>query len=223
MPNIPGTILFDYGYNLLTTHSHDTLKTNWFGSNAINAYYLYEMKLGKSGQFTFNPGIGVGVDKLKFKDDRGIFSTIDASTGARSTVILPVASVFPDANDFKKSKLAMTYIDVPLELRFHSNPDDRDRSFKVAVGVRVGFLVNQKTKFKYTSVEDTEGDSQKIKLKHIQDYDINKFRYGTTVRIGIGAFNLFYYHNFSQLFKGANGPDGTKVSNYSLGLTLSGF
>lgn len=222
MPNIPGTFLFDYGFNFLSTHRHDTLETKWFNSNVINAYYIYEFKIDKKGQFTFNPGIGVGIDKIAFKDDRGIFSVID-TTGNRETVVMPLNTVFTDGNSFKKSKLAMTYIDVPLEFRFHSNPDDRNRSFKVAIGGRIGVLVNQKTKFKYTTTEDAGGNSQDMKVKYHQNYDINRFRYGTTLRVGIGFFNLFYYHNFSQLFSSDSGPDDTKVSNYSLGLTISGF
>lgn len=223
MPNIPGTFLFDYGFNFLSTHRHDTLKTKWFPSNVINAYYLYEFKIDKKGQFTFNPGVGVGVDKLAFKDNLGVFSVVDPTSGNRQTVVMPLINVFPNASGYKKTKLAMTYIDVPMEIRFHTNPDDRNRSFKLAVGGRLGVLVNQKTKVKYTTVPDADGEQQKIKVKSIEDFGVNRFRYGTTVRMGIGFFNIFYYHNFSSLFSGKNGPDGTQVSNYSIGLTISGF
>jgi len=223
MPNIPGTFLFDYGSNFLSTHNHDTLKTKIFNSVSLNAYYIYEFKINESGQFTFNPGIGVGIDKIAFKDDRGLFSVIDDVSGNRETVVMPLTTAFTDGKSFKKSLMAMTYIDVPLEFRYHANPDDRNRSFKVAVGGRIGVLVNQKTKFKYTTIDDASGNSQDMKVKYHQNYDINRFRFGTTLRVGIGFFNVFYYHNFSQIFNADSGPDGTKVSNYTLGLTLSGF
>lgn len=222
-PNIPGSVVFDWGVNLLTTHKHDTLKTKWGLSNTVNVYYMYEMNVTKNGQITFNPGIGVGVDKIGFSIDRGLASIVDSTTYERNTVMLPIEDMFPNAVGVKKTKLGITYLDIPMELRYHTNPNDRDRSFKIAVGGRIGFLLNQKTKYKFTEVDAQYGNQEDVKVKYHQDFGVSKFRFGTTFRMGVGPFNVFYYHNFSPLFRGDRGPEGTKVSNYTVGLTISGF
>ena len=53
-----------------------------------------------------------------------------------------------DTNHFNKYKLVNAYFEFPLEFRFCSNPENTNKSFKVALGFKVGILMDAHTKGK---------------------------------------------------------------------------
>ncbi len=213
--DIPGTLLIDLGFNFFN-NAPASMDTKFFGSKTLNLYYQYDINIGDS-KFSFHPGIGVGIDKYHFDQDITITHLRDTNEDY-ITSIDTLANIFPNATGFDKSKLAATYLDIPVEFRFYTNPDNKSKSFKVGIGGRIGLRLNSHTKIKYTE------DGNTIKLKNHQNFDMNTIRYGSTVRVGIGWFNLFYYHNFSDLFKSDKGPAaGTAITNYTVGLTIAGF
>jgi len=225
-PDIPGTLLIDLGFNFLN-NAPESMDTKFFGSKTINLYYQYEFPIGES-KFSFNPGIGIGVDKYSFDKPVGIFNSAEeiitgtgddqVTTYNHSVSIESLANNFPRASSFDKSSLSVTYLDVPLEFRFNTNPDDKSRSFKVGLGARIGLRLSSKAKVKYKE------DGNTVRFKNKQNFDMNSLRYGASARVGIGWFNLFYYHNLSDLFKTAKGPTpDTAITNYTVGLTISGF
>ena len=214
-PDLPGSLLIDVGFNMLNGGTKQ-MDLKFFGSKSVNLYYQYDIPFGDS-KFSFNPGIGVGMDKYRFHDEVALTNFATTPAGAFDLKMDSVHFFLPDSSNVSKSLLAANYIDIPLEFRYVANPSDKDRSFKIAIGGRVGILYNAHTKLKYKL------DGVDIKTKDHQSYQLNKFRYGTTVRVGIGWFNLFYYHNFSELFKSDKGPSGTTANNYTIGLTISGF
>ena len=115
------------------------------------------------------------------------------------------------------SKLAANYLDLPVELRFNSKKNDHRRSFKVALGGKIGVLISSKTKIKYKE----EGTT--IKLQNKQDFNLNKFRYGVQGRVGFGGFSLFLYYGISELFENNKGPQGTPVTTLNFGISIAGF
>ncbi|GAA0890516.1 hypothetical protein GCM10009122_01940 [Fulvivirga kasyanovii] len=208
-PDVPGTFLIDIGWNILQG-APDNFETNLIGSRTINMYYYYDMPIGNSN-FVFMPGIGVGLNKLKFDDDVTLVQGVDTDGNTVVTV-----EELNEGWDVKKSQLVANYIDIPLELRFYANPDDKKRSFNVSVGGRAGIRFSSHTKLKY------EADDENIKTKVKKDFGLNRFRYGVTGRIGIGGFNVFYYHSLSDMFDG--GPEGTEgMTNITVGLSFTGF
>lgn len=215
-PDIPGTLLIDLGFNFLND-APTSMDTKFFGSKTFNLYYQYDIPFGES-KFSFHPGIGVGIDKYSFDNGVAINHRLDA-IGNYVTVMDTLGSVnlLPNGSGFDQTKLATTYLDIPLEFRFHTNPYDKSRSFKVGIGGRIGMKLSSHSKIKYSEDENT------IKLKNKQNFNMNTIRYGSTVRVGIGWFNLFYYHNFSELFKSGEGPEGTAATSYTIGLTIAGF
>jgi len=96
-------------------------------------------------------------------------------------------------------------------------PDDPGRSFKVSLGFKFGVLYDSFTKIKYRQ------DSETKKLKDKQNYNLNPIRYGVLFRIGAGSFSAFANYTLSPLFKDGEGPDGAKINNFTVGLTLAAF
>jgi hypothetical protein len=212
-PDIPGTLLIDLGFNFLND-APVSMDTKFFGSKTLNLYYQYDIKMGDS-KFSFHPGIGVGIDKYAF-DTVTLIHAQDVN-GEYANTMVKLEDLLPNASGFDKTKLAATYLDLPFEFRFHTNPYDKSRSFKFGLGGRIGLRLSSQTKIKYRE------DGNTVKFKNNQSFDMNPIRYGATARIGIGWFNLFYYHNFSELFKSGKGPEGTAATNYTVGLTIAGF
>ena len=208
-PDVPGILLLDLGLNFLND-AEDNMKLNALRSKVFNIYYLYTIRIGES-RFSVNPGIGLGLEKYAF-DGRYMLAT----TPEEGVEIVSIDDVFGQVN-VRKSKLTTSYVDIPLEIRYHINRDNFKKSIKVAVGAKAGVLFNSHMKVKYS--EDGEKKIYKLKEK----YDLNPFRYGVYGRVGIGSFNVFYYHGLSTLFKSGDAPGTTEPTQYNVGISFDVF
>lgn len=210
-PDFPGALVLEYGLNYFYENSYE-MRTNPWKSATINAYYTYPVQLGES-RFAFVPGVGVGSEKFGFEDD---VSFLDS---AGLTVMKPISELarFDDNMNFQLTQLAANYIDIPLEFRVHSRKTDHKRSFFLAVGGKVGFLFDSKTKIKYQEF----GKSKIYKDKY--HWNINTFRYGAMARLGYGPFNAWVYVSGSKLFRGNKAFNMTNPTMWSWGISLATF
>ena len=208
-PDVPGSLLIDIGWNIMMDDPK-SFETDLIGSRTINFYYYYDMPIGKSN-FVLMPGIGVSLNKFKFDNDVTLVQVTDTDGNTAVTIENLNANW-----DIKKSQLAANYIDIPLEIRFYANPDDKKRSFNVSLGGRAGFRFSSYTKVKY------KDDDENMKTKLKKEYGLDRFRYGLTGRIGIGGFNVFSYYGLSEIFD--NGPENTnEMTNMTVGISFTGF
>jgi len=180
-------------------HKQDGLKVRWY-SRGFNAYFMYDIELGKS-KFSFAPGVGVSTSSI-FTNS----ALVKDSTGL---------SLVERTDEYKKNKIGLTYVDIPLELRFRASPNAKNKSFKFALGFKAGVLADGKTKLKQ---EDAFGDMKIYKEKRYPDFQ--RFRYGATFRIGYGPFNVVAYYQLSNVFKNNMGPDVTPIS---IGISINGL
>lgn len=205
-PNIPGTFQVDFGINLPT--EKDGFNTNPMGSSTVNVYYFYDKRLGKS-KFSIHPGIGFGLERYKFNNNK----TLAYTTGLDTVSMVPST-----LSNLRKTKLITNYIDIPLEIRFSTTPDDPNRSFKVSLGFKFGVLYDSFTKQKYSE----DGETKKLKDK--QNFNLYPIRYGPYFRIGGGNFSVYASYSISPLFKPGVGPGGnSNINNFTVGLSLAAF
>lgn len=179
-------------------------------SRSFNMYFMFDFPFKSNQQISVGIGAGVGTDNIYFdktyvgiKDPTPTLRFIDQS----------------DTNHFKKNKLATAFLEAPLELRFSSNPETPNKTFKVALGIKVGVLVNAHIKQK--NLETAQGATlidytEKQASKHF----FNSNRIVATARIGYGVFGVFGTYQLNPLFKEGLGPN---VEPYTIGLTLSGL
>ena len=124
-----------------------------------------------------------------------------------------------DTTHFKKYKLATAWLEVPVELRYSFNPENPNKSLKIAIGAKVGTLVNAHTKGK-----TWQNSQNQTLISYIQKESSKRFFNSTrivpTIRVGYGHFSLYGAYQVTSLFKEGLGPD---VRPYSIGLTLSGL
>lgn len=203
-PNLPGSLRIGFALSFLNNAPGD-MATRWIGNRSVDIYYIADVPLGDS-RFVFNPGLGLGLERWGFAHD------ITLQRTPAGTVISQLSEM-----EVNKSLLAANYVDIPLELKFHTNRVNPNRGFNIAIGGRVGILYSAHTK---VNIEE-QGDLVKIKRK--EHYNLNRFRYGLTARIGFGRFNAYYYHALSTLFKGNLGPEQTEATHFKIGVSFAAF
>jgi len=213
-PDIPGDLLIEFGFNWIQEHP-EGIGFNTMGSRTFNAYYLYDINIGESA-FSFHPGIGIGTEKYKFVDNVTLGYGLD-SLGQQEVQLVPLDSIYGVGTAYKKSQINPIYLDIPVEIRWRSRKYDPKRSFKIAIGGKVGVLIDSKTKVKYTA-----GGENKI-TKQKENFEINTLRYGAHMRLGYGGFSAYAYYGLSDIFRKEKGPMDTTMFPITFGLSLALF
>lgn len=232
-PNIPGSFIVDFGLNGYQG-SPELWKTTLIGSRAVNLYYQYPLRFGRS-KFSFNPGIGLSLERFRWKTNTPvIFSNpVETSGDQIEKYEFALASSRFGQNAMRKMSLNTHYLEIPIEFRFDTKPEDISRSFNIAFGARGGWMFDSFMKVKYKQ----EGQTKRVKDK--QDFGLTQLRYGVYTRIGIGGFNFFVFYNLTPLFQKDMGPyndnfnegtgqlqtgaTGTSMTTFTAGISLNGF
>lgn len=170
---------------------------------SFNAYLCYEFPILKSN-FSFVAGLGIANSNIYFKNQEVVLN------GDKSYV-----TFIKETEDYKKYKLATTYIDAPFEIRFFGNKENRNKGAKVALGLKVGTLLDAHTKGKRVY------NNKPIVEKVITKRYIDAWRFAATARIGYGNFSVFGSYNLNNFFRTASGP--ADIRPYSIGICLSGL
>jgi hypothetical protein len=124
-----------------------------------------------------------------------------------------------DTTHFKKYKLATTYLEAPIELRFAANPANTNKSFKVALGAKVGLLVNVHNKGKNQQNASGATINSFIQKESSKRY-FNGNRLVVTGRVGYGWIGAFVTYQVNNFIKEGAGPN---IHPYNIGLTISGL
>ncbi|HRP54699.1 outer membrane beta-barrel protein [Agriterribacter sp.] len=184
--------------------SPDSFRTGGL-SRTFNMYFMFDFPFKSDARFSAAIGAGLGTDNMFFKE-----TTVDLRK-------YPLSFARDTVSSYKKYKIATGYLEVPVELRFTSNPANYSKAFKVALGVKVGTMVDAHTKAKITrDREGYGGYTQKVKDKR----NFNTTRLAGTLRVGYGAFSIFGTYQFNEFIREGAGPN---VKPYSIGLTISGL
>lgn len=183
-------------------------------SRSFNFYVMMDFPFKTDPRFSVALGPGVGTDHIFFEKTN--ITIADQSKPLRFQNLA-------DTNHFDKYKLVSAFLELPVELRFSSNPEKSGKSFKLAIGAKVGTLVDIHVKGKRWV--DKNGDLvtgfgerfvQKQKDKHF----FNGNRLVGTARIGYGYFSLFGTYELGPFIKEGLGPT---IHPFSIGITLSGL
>ena len=208
-PDIPGELMIDIGLNYWDEVSENLDQKGW-PSKSIALYYIKRKEL--SPKLSFYYGAGLGMEKFSLGNQNTLFSTADSA----------YVDAFPGAASLDKNRLAVTYLDVPFELRFHPKGTQDGEGFFVGVGGIAGIRMNAHTKWKY------EANGETVKQKLTGKYDLNSFRYGTQVRLGFRGVHIFYKQYFSKVFNddvniGDTGAGGFNPTFRTFGINVTGF
>ena len=183
-------------------------------SRSFNFYVMIDMPFKTDPRLSVAFGPGIGTDHIFF--DKTNISISNHLTPLRFQNL-------SDTNHFKRYKIVTAFLELPIELRYSSNPENSNKSFKVALGVKVGTLADVHTKGK-NWVNKTEstvpGFSNKFTQKQKDKYFFNTNRLAGTFRVGYGNISLFGTYQLGSLTKeGLAAP----VKPYNIGLCISGL
>ena len=179
-------------------------------SRGFNAYFMLDKPFRSSPKFSIGIGVGIGTSNIYFKK-----MYVDVKAGG---AVLPFNAA-DSTNHFKKYKLSTGFAELPLEFRYTSKPLDPNKSFKIALGAKIGAIVNGHTKGK--DLQDKNNNSiNTYTQKEIGKRLINGTRFMGTARIGYGIFTIFGSYQLNNLLKDGAGAN---MKLYQVGLTLSGL
>lgn len=180
-------------------------------SRSFNMYFMFDFPFKTNPHLSIAIGAGIGTSNIYFKD-----TYIDIAGRSNNSLKFQDVS---DTTHFKKYKLMTTFLEAPLEFRYLANPENSNKSWKIAVGIKVGTLLSAGTKGKNLlngSGQSLNSFTQKEKSKKF----FNGTRMAATARLGYGNFSLFGTYQLNNFVKEGLGPN---VRPYSIGLTLSGL
>jgi hypothetical protein len=171
-------------------------------SRGLNLYGMYDIQLQKSRvSFAF----GFGISFVDIYNNSTLYDSTNGS-GAKFTRM----PNYPDT--VKLNKVAMTYLDIPLELRIRTNRDKLDQVWKFNIGFKAGIRIDAYTRTIYKNPRESE------RLKPYPDF--NLFRMGPTLRIGYSSFNFTAYYGLLDVFKVNRGPE---MNEWSFGISFNGL
>jgi len=200
--------MFQYGLDTWVGTIPDSIKTKGF-SRHFNFYFMMDKPLKQNKKYSVAYGLGMGSSNI-ILDHRYVKVWANSNS-------LP----FDSTTRYNKSKVTTMYVEAPAELRYYSNPENPNKSWKMAVGVKVGTIL--KAYFKGKDLLDQNGNSVYGPNYIKKEYD-KKFFNSTlvtgTARIGYGAVSLHADYQITSVIKPGFGPD---MHTLSIGLSISGL
>ncbi len=189
----------------------DSISKNQSGfSRGLNIYIMKDKVFKNSPKFSFGIGLGIGSSNIFFKK-----MNIDIKSNGTKLPFNDAAAT----NHFKKYKVSLSYLELPLELRHSSNPANANKSWKFAIGGKVGTLINAHTKGKTLLDNNNKSINNYIQKENSKRF-FNSTRFSGTARFGYGVFSLFGAYQLNSVLKdGAGAP----MKLYQVGITLSGL
>ncbi|MBY0482425.1 MAG: PorT family protein [Chitinophagaceae bacterium] len=202
--------MIQYGSDAWTGRP-DSVRTGGF-SRHFNIYFMMDKPFKTNPHYSLGIGAGLGTSNMFFKNT-------DVNIKAQ-TPKLPFTNV-DSADHFKKFKLATIYLEIPVELRYYSNPENPMKSWKYAIGAKVGTLLKSYTKGK--NLVNKTGTSY-YGSNYVQKDQMKRFMNGTSLaltgRIGYGIVSVDAAYYILGVLKDGTGPVMNKVS---FGITISGL
>jgi hypothetical protein len=176
-------------------------------SRTFNMYLMLDFPFKTNPRLSVAIGPGIGTDNIFFDNTSINLRNRTAVAFKRDTI-----------NQYKKYKLATGWLEVPVELRWSSNPANMNSGWKLALGAKVGTLLDAKTKAKVDlDASGNGGYIEKVKSKAV----FSGTRLSVTGRIGYGNLSVFGSYTITEFFREGQGPQG--IRPFSVGLTLSGL
>ncbi|MBL0356526.1 MAG: outer membrane beta-barrel protein [Chitinophagaceae bacterium] len=190
----------------------DSISSHMKGlSRGLGISFMFDKPFKTDPHWSVAFGIGVNGSSM-------FFNKMAVDIKATGTSKLPFRNL--DSSDhFKKYKLVTVYLEVPVELRYIFNPEKENKSWKAALGLKVGTLINAHTKGK-TLVDKNGTTLNSYTEKESKKSFFGSNRVMATARVGIGHFTLVCNYQLSSFLKDGVGPD---IKPFQVGICISGL
>ncbi len=170
---------------------------------SANVFATYNFIVGnkKKSNTIFSLGLGIGTHVLSSKTN--FIQDVKADTIS----FIPV----PSGLSMKKSKMTITSLDIPMELKFKLK-----KGFHIGIGFKISMVMNSKEAF--TGTLSSGGAVRQIKKKKI--YQLNSTGYSPSIRFGYKSFDIFAAYQIISTFRTGHGP---AIHPFSVGISITPF
>jgi hypothetical protein len=193
----------------------DSIRGNQKGfSRGISVYFMIDKPFKTNPKYSVAFGLGIANSNIFFQDMQVL---VEQNSPTLQFPAVDAGNL--SANHFKKYKLATTYLEVPVELRYTAHPERQNKSFKMALGIKPGLVLDVHTKAK-----DLLSGNGSVIDDYIQKESSTDFFSGarlvTTARVGYGVFSIFGNYQVTSLLKPGAGPN---IQFFQVGIGISGL
>ena len=177
----------------------DSIRKNKFNRSS-SFFATYNFRLNNSS-FYLCPGLGFNF--------RNIYTDAllqrDSLTGI---AYVPI----PDSIKFKKAKTLLSYIELPIDLRYSY------KRFQASIGLKVSCNIRALSKYKgkqfaNDGMAGSSSIGENIKEKWVLPNSYaERFQFGAQVRVGYSWIYAYGYYSFSKVFKSSTNIDMYPIS-----------
>ena len=189
----------------------DSVRTGGF-SRHFNMYIMFDKPFKTNPKMSVGFGVGLGSSNMFFNN-----TNVDVKYVGAQMPFTRADSI----NHFNKFKVTSMYLELPVEIRFFSNPNNMNKSWKFAIGAKVGTLLKAYSKGK--NLVNRNGQSI-YGTSFIEKEQSKKFFNGTSLaltgRIGYGIIGLQGSYNVLGVLRDGAGPT---MNRFSVGISISGL
>lgn len=171
-------------------------------SRGFNIDFMYDFPLNNGSHFSVAPGLGISTSGVFLKKHIAKIGTPEPTLN------------FPADSSFKRYKVATSYVEIPIELRYRALENNANKGFKAAIGLKFGALLNAHTK----GTEILSGSKQIQKIEDKRYF--SPWRVAATARVGLGNISIFTAYSLTNLLKQ---NAGASLNTFSIGFCLSGM
>ncbi len=171
-------------------------------SPSVGVYINKDFPISNSN-FSVSIGLGVSASNVHFGDNQVLYFKDTANLLFLGTL-----------RTYSKYKYSQAWLEVPIELRYFGNKYNRNKGFKVAMGMKVANLMSAHTRMVYT--EGGNKYREKLNTKRFAE----KWRLTPYFRMGWGNFSLMASYQLTSVFELDKAPS---VYPLSFGLCISGL
>lgn len=193
------------------TNRPDSVRTGGF-SRHFNLYFMMDKPFKNNPKMSVGFGAGLGYSHMFFNN---------VNVDLKSTASKLPFTIADSINHFKKFKVTNIYLEIPVELRYFSNPANPNKSWKFAVGAKVGTLLKSFSKGK--NLVNKSGQSI-YGTSYVAKEQSKKFFNGTEValtgRVGYGFLSLHGSYQLTSVLRDGAGPN---MNKFSIGVAISGL
>jgi hypothetical protein len=150
------------------------------------------------GASNFSLGFGLGLYVHNFSSNADFVYKLD-STNSHVTTLLEPKKIPYIANRYNERSF-----EIPIELRFRTKTATM---FKLMLGGKIGYVISD-----FRKSDDADG-----RIRHYNNPNINRLRYGIVFRVGVEQICLTASYYLSEVFT-KDGPKG--ILPYSIGIAI---
>jgi hypothetical protein len=186
-------------------------------NQGIDVFLHYTFPMDKKGHTVFFIGGGIGAHNfynqaLLGVGEYNIYGT-DLTDNTNESYFYNAPATFKGKSiDVKKSKLSITYLDIPFGFQYKAS-----NKIHATLGFKVGWKLDAHTKYKGS---DLAGSGYEVVEKSLKLRNIDNFHYGPYAVIGYKWIGASVFYQLSSVFEKDLGP---QIYPISVGLVFKPY